>query len=198
MVDFKPEKILDLGCGSGAICKEIHWDYSSFLGIDFAQGMLDLHPKSKKIEALYGDFNDISFLNLLQKNEYDFIFSSSSLQWAEDLESLFSQISASKVPIAFAIFTANTFKTLNTIASLDSLLRKPEELQRLQERYFDADFEITEYKLEFENVREMFRYIKKSGVSGSRKVLNYKETKSLMKNYPLNYLEFEVAFIKSR
>jgi malonyl-CoA O-methyltransferase len=41
----------------------------------------------------------------------------------------------------------------------------------------------------------MFRYIKGSGVSGSRNLLSFKDMKRLMKEYPLNYLEFEVAFI---
>ena len=43
----------------------------------------------------------------------------------------------------------------------------------------------------------MFRYIKKSGVSGARKVLSYKESKKLLNEYPVNYLEFEVVFIYS-
>jgi malonyl-CoA O-methyltransferase len=44
----------------------------------------------------------------------------------------------------------------------------------------------------------MFNYIKKSGVSGGEKQLTYKQTKQLMKNYPLNYLEFEVLFVKAK
>ena len=54
------------------------------------------------------------------------------------------------------------------------------------------------YKLEFDSVRDMFKYIKQSGVSGSRSVLDYKQTKKLMNEYPVSYLEFEVVFITSR
>jgi len=43
----------------------------------------------------------------------------------------------------------------------------------------------------------MFRYIKKSGVSGGEKQLNYQQMKRLMENYPLNYLEFEVLFVEA-
>jgi malonyl-CoA O-methyltransferase len=53
------------------------------------------------------------------------------------------------------------------------------------------------YRLAFDSVREMFRYIKRSGVSGNRNLLKYKEMKSLMQNYPLDYLEFEVVFIQN-
>jgi len=194
-IPHKPKYILDLGCGSGALCESISWEYKHFTGVDFAPGMLELHPKSKNIEAIYGDFNDAMLFENLSTYKFDHIFSASALQWSEDLEDVFSQISSLKVPVSLAIFTSGTFKTLNQTAVLDSLLRDKEEIDKLQKRYFKANFEVVEYKLAFETTRDMFRYIKKSGVSGSRNILSFKETKKLMKEYPLNYLEFEVAFI---
>jgi len=197
-LNYKPNYILDLGCGNGALCEKIDWDFKHFVGIDFAAGMLELHPKSKKVEAIYGDFNDITLFENLQTYNFEHIFSSSALQWATNLERVFQNIASLNIPISLAIFTSGTFKTLNKVAKLEPLLRNKEELDRLQKKYFDVDFEIVQYKLEFANTREMFRYIKKSGVSGSRNLLSFKETKRLMQEYPLHYLEFEVAFITSR
>ena len=197
-VKSEPKRILDLGCGSGALCKKIDWDYKRFTGVDFAPGMLELHPKSKRIESIYGDFNDERLFENLLTYSYDYILSASALQWSQDLESSFKHIQSFNAPIALAIFTANTFKTLNETASLPPMLRSAQEIERLQQKYFKADFEIVNYKLEFDSVRDIFRYIKQSGVSGSRKALDYKQTKKLMREYPLNYLEFEVAFIYSR
>ncbi len=194
---YKPKKILDLGCGDGSLCKKIDWNYKHFTGVDFAPKMLELHPKSKRIECVYGDFNDKMLFENLLTYDYDYVFSSSALQWADNLEAVFRNIQLLNVPIALAIFTSNTFKTLNETASLKSFLKSADEIYELQKRYFDANFEIVKYKLEFTSTREMFRYIKKSGVSGSRGVLNYKQTKYLFDNYPLNYLEFEVVFITS-
>ncbi|MEN8303200.1 MAG: methyltransferase domain-containing protein [Campylobacterota bacterium] len=196
-INTQPKNILDLGCGRGAVCKAISWEYESFTGVDFAKGMLELHPKSQKIECLNGDFNDERLFEKLLTKEYDYLISSSALQWADDLGLVFKNIKKLNAPVALAIFTSNTFKTLNETASLDSILRSAEEINTLQERYFHAAFEIVNYKLEFESTRDMFNYIKKSGVSGSRKVLGYKQTKQLMREYPVNYLEFEVAFIIS-
>ncbi len=195
-VTTKPKKVLDLGCGSGALIKKIDWDMEHLVGVDFAPGMLELHPKAKHVECIYGNFNDAALFEHLRTSVFDYIFSASALQWAEDLDALCKNILTLNAPVALAIFTANTFKTLNTTAGLEPLLRSRKEIKRLQKEYFaDAKFEVVEYKLEFESVRDMFRYIKKSGVSGSRKLLSYKETKKLMEMYPLNYLEFEVAFI---
>lgn len=69
LVEQEPKNILDLGCGSGALCKKIIWDYKHFTGIDFATGMLELHPKSDKIESIYGDFNDEALFENLLTNE---------------------------------------------------------------------------------------------------------------------------------
>jgi malonyl-CoA O-methyltransferase len=198
LLKSQPKHILDLGCGSGALCKKIDWKYKKFTGVDFAPKMLELHPKSKKIECIYGDFNDKTLFENLYTYKYDYIFSASALQWAEDLDKLFYQIQAFNTPIALAIFTSNTFKTLNATAGIKSMLRDPQELERLKKKYFNANFELLQYKLEFQSVRDMFAYIKRSGVSGARKLLSYKETKNLMREYPLSYLEFEVAFITSR
>ena len=194
-VTTKPQHILDLGCGNGSLCKAIDWDYKYFTGVDFAPQMLELHPKAQNIECIYGDFNDTTlFENLLTYN-YDFVFSASALQWASDLEFVFSKIKALNAPIALAIFTSNTFKTINETAGISSLLRSADEINKLQKKYFNANFEVVNYKLEFESTREMFRYIKKSGVSGARKILSFKESKKLLNEYPKNYLEFEVVFI---
>ena len=196
-LNYKPKSILDLGCGSGALCKSIDWEYEYFLGVDFAKGMLELHPKSKNINCIYGNFNDTSLFENLATYEFEHVFSSSSLQWAQDLESVFKSISSLKRPISLAIFTSGTFKTLNKTANLKSLLRSASTIQTLSEKYFNAEYEVLKYKLEFESTRDMFRYIKKSGVSGSRNVLTYKQTKKLMQEYPLNYLEFEILLISS-
>lgn len=196
-ISSNPKNILDLGCGSGVLCKKIDWKYKHFIGVDFAPGMLELHPKSKKIESIYGDFNDETLFENLMMYEYDYIFSASALQWSLDLDKVFSSISKLNTPVALAIFSSGTFKTLNSVSSTTSLLRDTQTLKELQEKHFNAAFEVVEYKLEFESVREMFRYIKRSGVSGSRNLLSYREMKKLMREYPLSYLEFEVVFISS-
>ncbi|MDB2562764.1 methyltransferase domain-containing protein [Sulfurimonas sp.] len=193
----KPNNILDLGCGSGALCRAIDWEYKHFIGVDFAPGMLELHPKSEKIEAIYGNFNDKSLFDNLINYQYDHIFSASSLQWADNLEAVIKNISSLNAPISLAIFTSGTFETLNKTANLDPLLRSATVIQELIDKYFEAEVEVLKYKLDFDSTRDMFRYIKKSGVSGSRNVLTYKQTKKLMQEYPLSYLEFEVLLITS-
>ncbi|WP_434637107.1 methyltransferase domain-containing protein [Sulfurimonas sp. NW7] len=195
LITSQPKNILDLGCGSGTLARKINWQYDKLMAVDFAPGMLELHPKSQKIECIYGNFNDVNLFDLLREYSFDYILSSSALQWADDMEKTFQQLQAFHTPVALAVFTSNTFKTLHVTAGLEPLLIDTCKLEKLQKKYFNANFEVVRYKLDFDNVRDMFRYIKKSGVSASRNVLSYKEMKKLMQEYPLSYLEFEVAFI---
>ena len=86
---------------------------------------------------------------------------------------------------------------MHETAQITSPIYSEGVLRETIEKYYGAAFELKKYKLHFESVREMFNYIKKSGVSGGEKQLTYKQTKKLMKNYSLDYLEFEVLFVKA-
>lgn len=192
-----PRKILDLGCGNGTLFSCIDWEIESFRGVDFSQTMLAHHPITPKTELMLGDFNDPKLFTQLASISYDRLYSASALQWADDLDAVFKSIHTLNSPVSLAIFTSGTFKTLYETAGLSPILKSSDEVIEIANRHFDAQFEIVRYVLEFDTVREMFRYIKRSGVSGGRRVLDFSQTKRLMESYPLKYLEFEVVFITS-
>ena len=194
-----PKKILDLGCGRGEIFKNIDWEIEKFIGVDISSNMCSLHPKPKKGAILNFDFEDEKLFPILKQHmPYDLVISSSSLQWARDIGKVFEEISKISKNIAFSIFTDKTFKTIYEISSIDSFLLSSEEILDKLLGYFEFEYEIKEYKLNFEDNLSKFRYIKRSGVSGGKRVLSYKETKNLIENYPLSYLEFEVIFITGK
>lgn len=193
----EPKRVLDLGCGNGTLYSAMTWKPKHFVGVDFAPGMLELHPKSEGVECVYGDFNDSAFFEHLQYLTFDRIFSASALQWASDMQRILSNIAALQTPVSLAIFTSNTFATLFKTAGIEPLLLGRDIVEGLARTSFDAEIEVVQYELAFETTREMFRYIKKSGVSAGRNVLTYAQTKELMHSYPLNYLEFEVLFIRT-
>jgi len=192
-----PQHLLDIGCGRGAVAERIDWPYQQLVGIDFAPGMLVLHPQGEHITCLQGDFDDPKLYASLKAAHFDRVFSASALQWSPDLAHTFALIRSLNAPVSLAIFTAGTFGTLFKTAGLPPLLRSADEVERLAKRFFNASCEVVRYSLAFDNTRDMFRYIKRSGVSGNRNVLTYKETKQLMQNYPSDRLEFEVLFIQN-
>ncbi len=190
-----PKRILDLGCGNGAVFKAIDWSLDQFVGVDFAPGMLSEHPKDVMITCMQGDFNTPELFETLESYRFDHIISASALQWATSLEAVCEALRRFEVPLSLALFTCKTFDTLYKTAGLEPILRCSDEIETIFKRFFKPEFERVTYELEFDSKRELFRYIKRSGVSGGRNVLGYKEMKALMARYPHRTLEFEVLYI---
>jgi len=194
--------ILDLGCGSGEVFKNLekqHISFDAFSAFDSAQNMLDIHPEVKNITKVCADFNDRRFLKTLPIDNYDLLLSSSAIQWSKDLNFTLNTIASLSKTAYLAIFTSGTFKTLHQTANIESPIYSAEELQKsILQHYDEVTFELHTYTLHFDSVRDMFSYIKKSGVSSGEKKLSYKQTKTLMKMYPLDHLEFEVLFVEAK
>ena len=193
----QPRRILDWGCGNGTLYSLIGWEMERFVGIDFSEQMLVHHPRFENVELVLGDFNNPELFEKLGNEHFDRIYSASALQWADDLEGIVKSLAEFNTSISLAIFTSGTFKTLHECAGAAPLLRSADEVMAIIEKYVDASFEVLHYTLEFDSVREMFRYIKRSGVSGGRKILDYRSTKKLIETYPLNHLEFEILLIQA-
>ncbi|UPT77592.1 methyltransferase domain-containing protein [Sulfurovum sp. XGS-02] len=192
--------LIDIGCGSGEVYKNLvkhDLSFEQVLVLDSSPEMLEIHPSSKKIKKICADFNKLQAFEHLPYRPGNLLLSSSALQWSKDLDFTLSEIAKKSHLAYFAIFTSNTFKTLHETAQIPSPIYPESVLRETIEKYYRATFEVKKYKLHFESVREMFNYIKKSGVSGGEKQLCYRETKQLMKRYPLDYLEFEVLFVKA-
>jgi len=183
--------ILDLGCGNGDLLK--FCQPKQYIGIDFSPEMLKLHPH-KNTFCL--DFNTKECWEFIQKQNFDILVSFSALQWALDLNFIFNQIKKLQKPYILAIFTSNTFKTIHKTANISSpIFSKTEILDAA--KILNPKVTTLNYKLYFNNKLEMFRYIKKSGVSSGEKKLSYLELKNLITNYPINYLEFEIVVLEN-
>jgi malonyl-CoA O-methyltransferase len=195
-IKSKPKRILELGCGSGQVFKYINWDFEYYKAIDISQEMCKLHPKTNNVELFCFDFDSEDFFKNISKERYDMVLSSSALQWSKNIENLVYHLSCVTENINVALFTSNTFKTIQNITKEPSPILSQDKIKQVFSKYFDCKFEILNYKLEFTNKKEMFKYIKNSGVNSKAK-LSFKKAKKLYLNYKLNYLEFEVIFIKT-
>jgi len=193
------KRILDIGCGSGSIYKNIIQSsikFEEFVVADLSEEMLDIHPSSNRLEKVSFDFNDINSFEYIKDKQYDIVISSSALQWSQDLDMTLKEISELSNNFYFTFFTSNTFKTLHKIAGVKSPIYSKDFIKKYINRYYNASFELINYRLDFDSVYDMLKYIKQSGVSGGKKQLSYKEVKQVIADYPLDYLEFEVLFIK--
>ena len=191
------KKVLELGCGSGQVYNHISWEVDFYKAIDFSSSMCELHPKGENIEIKCFDFDTQEFLDEIKGDSYDIVLSSSALQWSKDLSKIIKHLSFITNEINAVLFTSNTFKTIQEITNTKSPILDEDSIKQAFSKYFICEFETIMYKLEFDNKKDLFDYIKKSGVSGGYTSLDFKDAKKLYKEYNLNYLEFEVVFVKT-
>ena len=191
-----PKRILELGCGSGQVFRNINFDFEYYKAIDFSQEMCDIHPKHKNLELVCLNFDTEEFHKNLANEKYDLILSSSALQWSKDLSKIIRTLSNLSDEINMVLFTSNTFKTIFELTDTNSPILDINSIKNSFDKYYTCEYEVLNYKLEFKNKKELFKYIKNSGVSGSKKNLSFEQSKHLYKNYDLGYLEFEVVFVK--
>jgi malonyl-CoA O-methyltransferase len=189
----KPKKILELGCGTGQIFREVDWEFDNYIAVDFSHKMCELHPKTKNLTICCFDFDSEEFLEKLKGEEFDLIISSSALQWSKNLPKLLSSIIPKTKSFKAVLFTSNTFKKIYTITNKPKSILSLDEIKSAFAPYSPL-FEVFTYKLYFETKKELFDYIKNSGVGGENK-LTFSEAKHLYQNYNLDYLEFEVIFV---
>ena len=185
------QNILDLGCGNGSLLEFAK--PKNYIGIDFSEKMLKLHP-SKNVYNF--DFNTPICWEFIQKQNFDILISLSALQWAKDLEFIFTNIKSLNKKFILAIFTSNTFKSLHNKLNLTSPIHSKEEILKTS-KILNPEIEVLNYELEFKNPLEMLRYIKKSGVGANKQKATLKDMKKLL-NSNLKKLEFEVIILKSK
>ena len=190
----KPKNILELGCGSGQIFRNISWDIEYYKAIDFSPSMCELHPRDKNIEVKCFDFDSEEFYENIKDEKYDLVISASAMQWSKDLNLLIKRLLSVSKTINAVLFTSNTFKSIYDITKQAPAILSLEEIKEAL-KYTRSTFEVFNYKLEFKSKKELFKYIKNSGVKGEVQ-LSFKDAKHLYKKYDLNYLEFEVVFLK--
>lgn len=97
------EKILDLGCGDGALTAQLSSlvPDGTVLGIDASAGMIDTAKKlvSGNLAFTQMDINAINF-----RNEFDVIFSNATLHWVKDHHSLMKNAFAALKPCGLILW----------------------------------------------------------------------------------------------
>jgi len=196
------QNMIDIGAGNGTLfyaLEKKNISYNTFIALDASLEMLEQHPHTPRIKHYIANFNDGSFLKLLEQLHPDILLSASALQWSTNLHQTTQMLSQLQRPFYGALFTSNTFKTLHQTAKISSpIYTKEHIIDAFESTFSTVTYHIKHYRLFFESTYEMLHYIKRSGVSSGEKRLGYQEVKALIASYPLSYLEFEVIFIEAK
>jgi len=180
-------RVVDLGCGSEGLCK--YRDFDFYLGVDASVNMLKLNP----CNTLRLDFNTKECFETIKKYNFNQIVSFSALQWAKDLEFVFKEIKNLNKKFLLTLFTSKTFASLHKELNIISPIYSKEEILKYA-KILNPKVEILEYELFFDTPKDMFNYIKFSGVKGEVRA-NIKNIKRFLKGFPTNRLEFEIVVL---
>jgi len=186
---FLKNRVIDLGCGSEGLCKYRNFEF--YLGIDASEEMLKRNP----CNTLCFNFNEKECFEEIKKYDFEQIVSFSALQWAENLDFVFNEIKKLKKEYLLAIFTSNTFKKLHNFLGITSPIYSKEKILK-SARILNPKVEILEFTLKFDTPKKLLEYIKYSGVKGDVKA-NPGKIKKFLKEFPFDFLEFEVVVLKS-
>ncbi|EJF06608.1 methyltransferase family protein [Thiovulum sp. ES] len=182
------KNVLDLGCGTGFICKNREFTFENFLGIDISPNMLELHPKSDNCKTEISDFDSFSdFQN------FDLIISSSSLQWSKNLKAIFEKFENLDSAIHLAIFTNRTFIELQNELEIVSPIPALAEILNFAKNF---SYRVEKGVLEFSSSKELLEYIRKSGVSGGWNLSKIGKLKKMLNRDEVKKLSFEIVYLQ--
>jgi malonyl-CoA O-methyltransferase len=126
-----PSALLDVGCGTGYLTVRLkeHWPQSKIIGLDFAQGMLNIaRSKNDNIAWILADGNNLPFSD----GRFNILISNLTYQWAGDLSRTFTEARRVLVPngvLACTLFGYDTCQEL--FQSLDEAKPKAFQFNRL-------------------------------------------------------------------
>jgi malonyl-CoA O-methyltransferase len=125
--DFTPQRIVDVGCGTGFFARDIVECFrpSHYVGVDLAQGMLDVAARNNSdVKVANWQCGDAENLPLADQS-VDIIYANFSLQWCENLPALMESFHRVLKPGGYCCFTSLGKSTLHELrhawSQVDSL-----------------------------------------------------------------------------
>ena len=184
LIEVRKDLILDLGCGTGRNGRILKEKYQNIrlINYDFSINMLKEAKKKQykmlgnKSEFVCGDIEELSFT----ENTFDVIWSTSSLQWCNNLSDIFKKAKSILKPGGLFIFS--TFGP-NTLFELRSITKKISNYQKtnnfldvlsikdklIKEGFSNPVIDLEEFCLTYNNINKLLLDLKKIGATSELK-----------------------------
>ena len=206
LIEAIPSLILDLGCGTGRNGRILKEKYPNMklINYDFSINMLQEAKKNQKkvlgtkSEFICGDIEELSF----SENIFDVIWSTSSLQWCNNISDTFMKAKSILKPGGLFIFS--TFGP-NTLFELKNVTKKITNYQKtnnfldvrtikdklIKEGFSNPVIYSEEFCLTYKNINKLLLDLKKIGAtSGFKRKKNGLSGKIFLKLISDGYKEY--------
>ncbi len=187
LIQINPNLILDLGCGTGRNGRMMKEKYQNIkiINYDFSVNMLKEAKKNQykmlnnKSNFVCGDIEKLAF----SENTFDVIWSTSSLQWCNNLSDTFNKAKVILKPgglFIFSTFGPNTLFELRNITKKISNYQKTNNFldafsireKLINEGFVDPVIDSEEFCLAYKDINKLFLDLRKIGATSGFKKRN--------------------------
>ena len=190
-------KILELGCGTGLLTREIKEKirFDSYTANDLSE-------KSKKyLDKILPDYDFIcgNAARIAPNSTFDLIISNAMFQWFSNLDEVvnrYRNLLNKDGILAFTTFSPDNFPELKKVTGLSLKYKTDEELKEvLEKNYKILKMETFSKTLEFKTPLELLYHLKNTGVNSlSKTKWGIKEVKNFCDRYKAEYPELELTY----
>lgn len=182
MINRQPEKILELGCGSGLLTEKLVREFSAkdYCAIDIVEECRDYIGKiSPDIKFYQSDIETYEF-----QEKYDLIISNAVFQWIEDLPEFIEKLKNCLTPNGVLLFSTFGTDNLLEISKLTGAGLKYKTVQELNSLLKPQEIFEDRIELEFDTPKDVLKHLKYTGVNA---ICNNHWTKSDLKEFENGY-----------
>ena len=181
----KYKNILELGCGTGILTKEVikSFGFENYVAVDLVDGCEDYIKKiSSKIEFIAEDIEKFS-----TNEKFDLIISNASFQWLDNLPALVEKVRKildENGAFLFTLFGKENYSEMNNFIEKSPSYYSAEDLRKILSDFKNLRIKDEKQILEFSAPTEVLYHIKNTGVNALSQT---RWTKSDLLNFEQNY-----------
>ena len=182
-VEFK--NILELGCGTGVLTKEVtdNIRFEKYIAVDIVEGC-DKYIKeiSSEVKFIAEDIENFS-----TDEKFDLIISNASFQWLDNLPLFLKRVKnllSDNGVFAFTVFGKDNYSEMSDFVEKIPEYYSREELKKMLPDFKKSEIKENKQVLEFSTPTEVLYHIKNTGVNALSQT---RWTKSDLLNFEKNY-----------
>ena len=170
--NFHCNNILEIGCGTGLLTKEIvkKIEYKTFKALDIVTSCESFIKQiDEQIIFLPADIESFILQNDIK---YDLIISNASLQWVNNLEEVINNLVLKLTEngtFVFTLFGKNNYKEISSTLNKSLNYYSKEDLETILKQY---NYQISEetHQIEFSTPIEILKHMKYTGVNSLEEI----------------------------
>ena len=191
------DSILELGCGTGILTKELikKINFKSYFANDLVEKSKNCINKIiPNAKFYYGNA-----LKIKVERKQDLIISNAMFQWFSNPDTICTHCKKQLNPngiLAFSTFSANNFKEIKDLTGLSLEYKTFEEIKDITNKNFEIlHYNEFEHKLKFSTPLELLAHMKNTGVNSlASKHWTFKEVKDFCDNYKEKFPDITLTY----